>query len=88
MCQAAIVQVRAWADEREIPTVWLKEFKLSDLSEARAFIDWLEANDVHYAWFLSRVGPRTVGGGWFYDSPLWDGDGNMTEYGEMYRSGE
>ena len=58
--------------------VWLKEFKYSDLGEARAFINWLEANDVHYAWFLSRVGPRTVGGGWFYDSPLFDAGGEMT----------
>ena len=31
------------------------------------------------------AGPRTVGGGWFYDSPLFDAGGEMTIYGEMYR---
>ena len=85
-CQAAVEQVREWADERGIETVWLKEFKYSDLDDALAFIAWLEEHNIYYAWFLARVGPRIVGGGWLYDSPLWDSDGVLTEHGEMYRS--
>ena len=36
---------------------------------------------------LGRVGPRVIGGD-LYDSPLWDSDGIMTEYGEMYREAQ
>ncbi|RPJ40151.1 MAG: hypothetical protein EHM35_00670 [Planctomycetaceae bacterium] len=84
-CQAYVNQVRGWASQRGIPTVWLKEFRLDDVSQGQTMIEWLEANGIYYAWFISRLpADQTRAGLW--SAPLFDGAGQLTPHGTMYRA--
>jgi hypothetical protein len=83
-CKAYVSQVRAWADERAIPTVWLKEFRYDDLAEAQDLITWMDAHGIYYAWFMARLpaGWRPAG---LWSAPLIDDAGGLTPAGRLYR---
>lgn len=82
-CQAYVLQVRQWANARGIATVWLKEFRFDDVGQGQAMIQWLKANGVYYAWFISRL-PADQARAGLWSAPLFETDGTLTAHGLMY----
>jgi len=82
LCQALVEQFIIWADEWDVPEIWVTEFAFVDLTEARRFIAWMEAESkiTHYAWFTNRLPTMHAS-----DAPLVDWDtGRLTVWGQMY----
>jgi hypothetical protein len=95
-CQAVVQQVIGYAEDWDLPGVWVTEFMFWPWSpakeaQARAFIGWMEQEPrvLGYAWFPTRL----ECGAWswdqsclFADNALITVDGQLTAWGRMYAS--
>lgn len=78
-------RVMAWAAERDIPTVWVKEYRALYPELGRRFVAWAMGHEqVHLAWFIART-PEDMARAHYWESPLLTLDGELTPFGIMYQ---
>jgi hypothetical protein len=84
-CENRVNWFAAWLN---VP-IWVDEYAIRDLTEARQFQDWMDANPrvYRYAWFAARLpdsDPFVQLIGW-NPSLVNYNTGELTQYGAMYR---
>lgn len=87
-CMTLVQKYIAWAQEWNVPEIWVTEFAFQDWTEAAQYIFWMERQPLitHYAWFATRIdGDEKWAQGMGWKAPLFDKDNALTLWGERYQ---